>query len=333
MFFSSLSASLLFPLIFIQFPIIERWNNIYKFLITLSLFTALLFAQRICILTFARNFHKHSYENSINSSQKALRVLNTLRSKNFGGRKMLSGTTLSSVIDIDSPSGRVNSYIATSLVSSSEVSNNLKEFFIGHVWNSDNEDLLGDRKAEQLAREIYKALSILGPITSHSFSTYFSKAEDVQYAFKLFDVENKTEFITESDMKLAVVSIFRERRRLMRSLVDINDALSSLNSIMYLFTIVITFFLSLPILGISLSAVVPAVSLLLTLSFVFGGSASTAFNCMMFLFVSHPFDSGDRVHIEKESYIVESFNLLNTVLVRHDGHKIYAPNGFPLCLI
>jgi mechanosensitive ion channel protein 4/5/6/7/8/9/10 len=71
-----------------------------------------------------------------------------------------------------------------------------------------------------------------------------------------------------------------------------------------------------PILGITLTAILPFTSLLVALSFIFGGSAATTFNCIVFIFANHPYDTGDRVNIDGENLIVDELNLLNTVFVR-----------------
>ena len=52
----------------------------------------------------------------------------------------------------------------------------------------------------------------------------------------------------------------------------------------------------------------------------------TAFDCIVFIFIRHPYDSGDRVIIGDKSYVVLEVSLLETVL-RSDGKICYYPNG------
>lgn len=47
----------------------------------------------------------------------------------------------------------------------------------------------------------------------------------------------------------------------------------------------------------------------------------------MFLFFIHPFDVGDRVVIQSQSFIVSKINLLSTILERWDGQLILMPNS------
>lgn len=199
-------------------------------------------------------------------------------------------------------------------------------------WNRISLDLLSDINAKQLAKRLYKSLSEQDfasgpqPVTIDSFSRYFPVNEECVKAFHLFDM-NEHLTITLIDMKNAIVAIYRERKYLLKSLGDLSEALGALNRIMYIFSGLGTFFLSLPIIGITLSQILPITSLLFALSFIFGGSASTAFNCIIFIFVIHPFDSGDKIIVDGETYSVERFSLLNTVLVVSGGRKVYVPNG------
>jgi small-conductance mechanosensitive channel len=53
--------------------------------------------------------------------------------------------------------------------------------------------------------------------------------------------------------------------------------------------------------------------------------ARSTFDCIVFLFVTHPFDTGDRIMIDNNFYVVEEMSILNTILVI-DGKRIYYPN-------
>jgi small-conductance mechanosensitive channel len=48
---------------------------------------------------------------------------------------------------------------------------------------------------------------------------------------------------------------------------------------------------------------------------------------IIFLFVKHPYDVGDRVQINKEFYIVQEINLLSTVFMDSSSAYVQAPNN------
>lgn len=50
--------------------------------------------------------------------------------------------------------------------------------------------------------------------------------------------------------------------------------------------------------------------------FVFGNMAKTLFEAIVFIFVMHPFDVGDRIEIDGNQMIVEEMNILSTVFLR-----------------
>ncbi|KAF3508895.1 hypothetical protein F2Q69_00010058 [Brassica cretica] len=61
--------------------------------------------------------------------------------------------------------------------------------------------------------------------------------------------------------------------------------------------------------------------------FVFGNSCKTIFEAVIFVFVMHPFDVGDRCEIDGVQMIVEEMNILTTVFLRYDNQKIVYPDS------
>jgi hypothetical protein len=51
------------------------------------------------------------------------------------------------------------------------------------------------------------------------------------------------------------------------------------------------------------------------------------FEGIIFLFITHPFDVGDRVFIDTQNFFVEELGVLNTCLRRWDGQMTYWPNS------
>lgn len=69
-------------------------------------------------------------------------------------------------------------------------------------------------------------------------------------------------------------------------------------------------------------------SLVLGLSWLIGGSAAEVLTSIIFLFIKHPYDVGDRVDIDKGSYIVKEMRLLSTVFIDTTrGCLVQAPNA------
>jgi small-conductance mechanosensitive channel len=57
-----------------------------------------------------------------------------------------------------------------------------------------------------------------------------------------------------------------------------------------------------------------------------GGSLQEVLSSIIFLFVKHPFDVGDRVNIDSVQYTVKEIRLLSTVFLDTSGLLVQAPN-------
>lgn len=58
-----------------------------------------------------------------------------------------------------------------------------------------------------------------------------------------------------------------------------------------------------------------------------GNSAKNLFEGVIFLFVTHPYDVGDRVFIDGQNLIVKELGILTTVFQKSDGQVLYSPNA------
>lgn len=65
----------------------------------------------------------------------------------------------------------------------------------------------------------------------------------------------------------------------------------------------------------------------LGLSWLIGGSLQEVLTSIIFLFIKHPFDVGDRVIINKETYTVKEIRLLSTVFLDSGSTLVQAPNN------
>ncbi|KAI9004677.1 Mechanosensitive ion channel-domain-containing protein [Gaertneriomyces semiglobifer] len=188
-------------------------------------------------------------------------------------------------------------------------------------------DATGHVQAGKLARKIFGALGGYEQeaLQPKDFEPCFSDPQDAVEAFALMDQDGNGS-VTKKELKESIVGIYREHRRLARAMRDLSHVIGKLDIFFTCITCFITFCVALPVFGISLTAMLPFTSFILALSFVFGTAARTAFECLLFLFVTHPYDAGDRVFIDNQSLFVEEVGVLTTVFRRLDGQLIYAPN-------
>ena len=65
---------------------------------------------------------------------------------------------------------------------------------------------------------------------------------------------------------------------------------------------------------------------ILGLSWLIGGSLQEVLTSIVFLFIKHPFDVGDRVTIGDDTFTVKEISLLSTLFVDGNGGLVQTPN-------
>ncbi|CAN6845685.1 unnamed protein product [Brassica oleracea var. botrytis] len=68
-------------------------------------------------------------------------------------------------------------------------------------------------------------------------------------------------------------------------------------------------------------------SQVVVVAFIFGNMFNTVFESIIYLFVIHPFDVGDRCEIDGIQMVVEEMNILTTVFLRFDNQKVLYPDS------
>jgi len=95
------------------------------------------------------------------------------------------------------------------------------------------------------------------------------------------------------------VKVYLERRSLVHSLNDAKTAVDELNNLASAIVLVLSIIVWLLVMGLLTTQVLVFISSqLLLVVFVFGNTAKTVFEAIIFVFVMHPFDVGDRCVID-----------------------------------
>ncbi|PPQ68772.1 hypothetical protein CVT24_007714 [Panaeolus cyanescens] len=192
------------------------------------------------------------------------------------------------------------------------------------AWNVNS-----SHEAKKLARSIFNRFKNRGRtwLVPADFYPAFPDHEAAENAFKVFDKDNNGD-ITRAEIKTTILKIYKERRFLSRSMRDVGEALKTLDRILFFFAMVVLFFISLSVFGVKVGDSLTSVySLLIAASFIFKNAASSAFDAIMFLFVTHPYDTGDRVFVDQENLVVKKVGLFATVFTRSDGTETYYFNS------
>jgi len=155
----------------------------------------------------------------------------------------------------------------------------------------------------------------------------FLLEEEAVKAMGLFEGTQDSNRVTKAALKNWAVSVFRERRALALTLNDTKTAVKKLHQMVNTVIGLVIIVIWLLILGIATTHILVVVSSqLLLVVFMFGNTCKMTFESIIFLFVMHPFDVGDRCSIDGVQMVVEEMNILTTIFLRYDNEKISYPN-------
>ncbi|KAJ7229071.1 Mechanosensitive ion channel-domain-containing protein [Mycena pura] len=184
-------------------------------------------------------------------------------------------------------------------------------------------------EAKRLARSIYMRLKspTRNFLIATDFRPAFATTEAAEAAFRVFDRDNNGD-LSRAEIKTTLLKVYKERRFLARAMRDVGAALKTLDQILLVFALGVQFFISLSVFGVNITNSLTSVyTLIVGASFIFKTAASSVFDSIMFLFVTHPFDTGDRCFIDNEIMVVKKMGLLATVFTRWDGTESYYFNS------
>ncbi|KAG8657097.1 hypothetical protein MANES_03G038300v8 [Manihot esculenta] len=134
--------------------------------------------------------------------------------------------------------------------------------------------------------------------------------------------------IKKSVFRNWVVEIYKDHDSLNSTLQHSKTAIDELNvivSVIILFIIAVVWLLFMEVLSTKLLVFMS--SQLLLVVFMFGNTAKNVFEAVIFVFVVHAFDVGDRCVIDGVQMVVDEMNILTTTFLKNDGEKVYYPNS------
>lgn len=192
--------------------------------------------------------------------------------------------------------------------------------------------------SQVLARRLYRtfAREETETVVADDLKLAFDNDDEATAAFSMFDKDMNGD-ISMEELEAVCVEIGRERKSITASLKDLDSVVGKLDDVFMfiVFVIVVLVFISL----ISTSAagvLTSAGSTVLALSWLFSATAQEFLQSVIFVFVKHPFDVGDRVSIygntgallRGDDYFVKEISLLYTEFKKMEGHIVQAPNSY-----
>ncbi|PWZ17952.1 Mechanosensitive ion channel protein 10 [Zea mays] len=211
----------------------------------------------------------------------------------------------------------------------STISNTIESFDDVDGMEQKDKEINSEWEAKAAAYAIFK--NVAKPSYKHieevDLLRFFTK-EEVHLVIPMFEGAPETGKIKKSALKNWVVKAYLDRKSLAHSLNDTKTAVMQLHNLISVIVIIIIIIVTLLLMGIATTKILVVISSqLLVAGFIFGNACKTVFEALIFVFIMHPFDVGDRCVIDGTQMIVEEMNILTTVLLKNDNEKIYYPNS------
>ncbi|CAK9179400.1 unnamed protein product [Ilex paraguariensis] len=200
---------------------------------------------------------------------------------------------------------------------------------VDEFGGTDQSEITSEWEATNFAKRIFRNVAKPGAkyIEEEDLMRFLKRVE-IHTIFPLFEGALETGRIAKSAFQNWVVRAYFERKSLAHSLNDTKTAVQQLHKLASVVVSVIIILVSLLVMGwATMKVIVFFITQLVLVGFMFQNTCKNIFESIVFVFVMHPFDIGDRCVIDGVQMVVEEMNILTTVFLRYDMEKIYYPNS------
>ncbi|KAI5461532.1 Mechanosensitive ion channel-domain-containing protein [Mariannaea sp. PMI_226] len=326
----------------------QDWIGIVnKVIIALFTMATLNFVEKILIQWIATSFHQRTYATRIDNNksdiQQLVQLFEHARTHNEepdyfwqrGGSTAASGTQtpMQTLQDNARQAWNKVGYVA------GRVGNDLigRKVDKNHPRKVVYELLRTTASAHTLARLIYRSTAKPGRdlVLLEDLQTVFTAEEEAEAAFAMFDKDMNGDISLE-EMEAVCNEIHLEKKAIAASLKDLDSVIQKLDKVFLFIIFVISVVVFISILsGSAAAALGSAGTVVLGLSWLLQATAQEFLQSIIFVFVKHPFDVGDRVKVYGstgdlmmgDDYYVTEISLLYTEFKKMQGHIVQAPNS------
>jgi small-conductance mechanosensitive channel len=330
----------------------RSWEiSMNKVLISLFVGSILNFAEKIIIQLIAISFHLRTYADRIELNKFQIESLTklyqfskekiTLEDKEFEAPSGTpSGTRTPGQLVQQAQKGTVEAFRQIG-----DVAGKIAGDFTGRKVNKSTHPhqvvltLLNTTSGSQvLARRLYRTFAREDTETVHQddLRNAFQNNDEADAAFAMFDKDMNGD-ITMEEFEAVCVEIGRERKSITASLKDLDSVVSKLDDVFVFIIFVVTVLVFISLISTSAAGVLTSAgSTVLALSWLLAATAQEFLQSIIFVFVKHPFDVGDRVTIygntgaqmKGDDFFVKEISLLYTEFKKMEGHVVQAPNSY-----
>lgn len=324
-----------------------HWIDVVnKVIIALFTLAALNFVEKILIQWIATSFHQRTYATRIDNNKSDIRQLVHLyeHAKATQNDYFWQSGNSTTVSGAQTPMQTLqdNARVAWNRVGvvANRVGNDLigrKVDNVNHPRKVISELLRTTSSAHTLARMIYRSLVKEGSetVVPEDIKEVFEAEEEAEAAFAMFDKDMNGD-ISIDEFEAVCNEIHLEKKAIAASLKDLDSVIQKLDKVFLFIIVIITIIVFISILsGSAAAALGSAGTVVLGLAWVLQATAQEFLQSIIFVFIKHPFDVGDRVTVYGstgdammgDDYYVTEISLLYTEFKKMQGHIVQAPNS------
>jgi small-conductance mechanosensitive channel len=325
--------------------------TVNKIIVSFFVLATLNFIEKIVIQLIAISFHLRTYADRIELNKFQIGSLTKLYSYS---KQMIAAEDS----EFEQPSGPASG-ARTPAMYADKIQRGAREAFakVGDVAGTVAGDFTGKKVAKSghphqvvltllnsangsqvLARRMYRTFVREGcdTVSSDDLKNAFDNEEEADAAFNMFDKDMNGD-ISMEELEAVCVEIGRERKSITASLKDLDSVVSKLDDVLFFVVLIVSILVLISLISTSAAGVLTSAgSAVLALSWLFSATAQEFLQSVIFVFVKHPFDVGDRVTIygntgstlKGDDYFVKEIALLYTEFKKMEGHLVQAPNSY-----
>lgn len=331
----------------------RSWENtLNKIIISIFVWVILNLVEKFILQLIAMNFHKRTYSDRIEINKFQIGSLTKLyafsRDKITETDEAFEEKTENSGSGSKTPlryAGKAKGLAVGALNKVGDVAGAVAADFTGRKVNNSSHPsqvvitlLRTTPGCQTLARRLYRTFVREGfdTVFPGDLKEAFDDNDEADAAFTMFDKDMNGD-ISMEELEAVCVEIGRERKAITASLKDLDSVVSRLGNVFEFFVAVVAIIVFLTLISTSAAGVLTSAgSSVLALSWLFSATAQEFLQSVVFVFVKHPFDVGDRVTIYGnagdaglgDDYYVKQISLLYTEFKKMQGHIVQAPNSY-----
>ncbi|KAI2615838.1 hypothetical protein GGR54DRAFT_251748 [Hypoxylon sp. NC1633] len=329
-----------------EYPFINWIDVVNKIIIALFVLAILNWVEKILIQWIAESFHLRTYSSRIETNKQCIAYLVHLYE--YSKDKLVPAASVMNDPGSDSgtrtPMAMFSDNARDTMAKVGDIANRVAGDFTGrevktrtHPRKVVSELLRNSVSAQVLARRLFRTFAKPGAevLTPHDLNPAFPTPEDAEAAFLVFDRDLNGD-VSMEELEAFCDEVHREKKAIAASLKDLDSVITKLDRVFFFIIFIIAVIVFISIISASTAAALTSASTtLLGLAWVLQATAQEFLQSIIFVFVKHPFDVGDRVTIygntgslmRGDDYYVTEISLLYTEFKKMEGHIVQAPNS------